>query len=175
MDGVLVDYQGGYKKWNSGKTLKETVDSEGAAAARKRYLEWGIAFWSSLEWLHGGQELWNASKALFETVCILSSTGTTDTTKAEPAQIGKRNWIQKNMPDMKMDNVFIVNGRHMKAEKAAPNAILVDDVGETIEAWDKAGGTGILHNHRRYRDTIEDLEDIARPMSLMEIVKRFKH
>ena len=53
-------------------------------------------------------------------------------------------------------------------------AILVDDREDTIQMWQSKGGYGILHDSRQYKKSIEELEDIARPISLAEIVKRFK-
>lgn len=174
MDGVLVNFEGGYQK-KIGKTLKEVVESEGESAARDNYTKAGVQFWANLEWIEGGKELWDASSTLFQRVCILSSAGTTDPEKGKMVAEGKRLWLRKNIPDIDYSKVFIVNGKHMKKHHADKNAILVDDVAVTIKEWNQAGGFGILHNSKNYKKTIEDLTDISRPMNLSEIAKRLGH
>jgi hypothetical protein len=79
------------------------------------------------------------------------------------------------MPEMDPSKVFIVFGKHLKIGYARKNSILVDDVWVTIHNWNKAGGFGIHHNYNNYKKTIEDLEDISRPINLSEIAKRFLH
>lgn len=177
MDGVLVDYDSGYVK------LAQSVKSTGVdkkdriQAIRKAYHDAGAQFWADLEWEHGGQEVWNTAKRLFDRVCILSSTGA----KADPsgrAKIvdqGKREWLKKNLPDMPDSNVFIVHGKHLKPNYATKTSILVDDMASTIILWNQAGGLGILHDSRRYKDTLETLVEIAAPINLMEIVKLIRH
>jgi 5'(3')-deoxyribonucleotidase len=54
------------------------------------------------------------------------------------APTGKFNWRQKNYPDL---NLVITKSKHLLA---APDAILIDDDGRQIEAFDKAGGKGFL-------------------------------
>ena len=175
LDGVLVDFNGGYRKLSNGKTIQETNDEEGERAARAKYLAAGEEFWANLDWIRGGQELWNAAKNLFEHVAILSSAGTTDAERGKMVDAGKRRWLQKNIPDMNQSNVFIVLGKHNKQKYASKLGILVDDVRVTIDQWNKAGGFGILHNATHFKRTIEELEDISRPFSLAEIAKRFLH
>lgn len=174
MDGVLVDFQGGYIKISGGKTLQEYAMAENESAARETYLKEGSSFWANLGWIHGGKELWDAASHLFEKVCILSSAGTTDIEKAAVVAAGKREWLKNNIPSLSSDRIFIVPGKHRKQEYAAKDAILVDDVAVTIKQWNAKGGYGILHNSKNYKKTIEDLEDISRPIKLSEIVKRFK-
>lgn len=174
MDGVLVDFEGGYLKISSGLSLQEYANAYTIEDARQRYLDEGASFWANLGWIHGGKELWDAASRLFERVCILSSAGTTDEEKASIVAAGKREWLKNNIPSIPDNRIFIVPGKHRKQEYAAKDAILVDDVAATIKQWNANGGYGILHNSKNYKKTIEDLEDISRPMKLSEIVKRFK-
>ena len=174
LDGVMVDFEGGFKKLTNGTGLKQFAQSQGDAAARAQYLQAGTKFWSELDWIHGGKEVWDTASRLFERVCILSSAGTTDQEKAEPVIAGKRLWLKKNIPSIPENRIFVVLGKHRKQEFAAKNAILVDDVAATIKQWNDAGGFGILHSSSNYKKTLEDLEDVAGPIKLSEIVKRFK-
>lgn len=174
MDGVLVDFNGGFKQISNGADIKKYAQANGEEAARKQYLEAGIKFWSELAWQEGGKEVWATASRLFERVCILSSAGTTDPVKAQVVEAGKLQWLAKNMPSMPKNNIFIVRGKHLKQQYASRGSVLVDDVSKTIKEWNAAGGYGVLHNYQHYKKTIETLEDIARPIKLSEIVKRFK-
>lgn len=175
MDGVLVDFEGGFKSLSNGMKSGEMANKYGEKVVQSQFLSAGIEFWANLNWINGGKELWNASKELFEKVYILSSSGTTDPMKGKTVREGKILWLQKNIPDMPEQNIFVVNGKHMKKTKASRDGILVDDVAITIKEWNAAGGYGILHNNKYYKSTIETLEDISRPLNLSEIMKRRKH
>jgi len=175
MDGVLVDFDSGFIKLSRGLHIKDLAVKYGEKVARNKFLEAGESFWEDMEWLSGGKELWEASKRLFERVCILSSMGTSDVEKGKVVKEGKLKWLRKNMPDMNESNVFIVPGKHVKKTYASKESILVDDMPITILEWNKAGGFGILHDSTHYKKTIEDLEDIAGPIKLSEIAKRIRH
>lgn len=174
MDGVLVDFKNGFLRLSSGLDLSKYAQTFGEPAARDRYLKAGPSFWTNLEWINGGKEVWDAASSLFENVCILSSAGTTDEEKAEVVEIGKRAWLKKNIPSIPDNKVFIVKGKHMKQQLAARDAILVDDVPETIRQWTAGGGYGILHSSVNYKKTIEELEDLSRPIKLSELAKRIR-
>lgn len=177
MDGVLVDFQDGYRKFAQGikdaGLIKGMDKEEARAVVRQHYGAAGAGFWAKLGWANGGQALWNTAKRLFERVCILSSTGA----KADPSgrgkevEEGKLEWLKTNIPDMPSGNIFIVHGKHLKKNHAAKNAILVDDMAVTIKEWNEAGGYGILHDDRYFENTIETLVEIAAPMSLGEMAK----
>ena len=174
MDGVLVDFQNGFRGITKGMTPDEMKLKFGDKTVREYYLNAGSEFWADLDWVEGGKELWKASSLLFERVCILSSMGTTDPKRGKEVEEGKRQWIKKNIPSLDQSNVFIVAGKHIKKKYASKNSILVDDMPITVREWNISGGFGILHHHLEYKKTIEDLEDIARPISLTEMAKRIR-
>lgn len=153
--------------------LQQYSKEHNEAETRQKYLDAGSKFWADLDWIHGGKEVCDASFRLFERVCILSSAGTTNEERAMVVASGKRAWLKKNIPSIPEDRIFIVPGKHRKQEFAAKNAILVDDIGTTISQWNHKGGYGVLHSSNNYKKTIEDLEDVSRPIKLSEIVKRF--
>ena len=173
MDGVLVDFGSGYRKLTKGMSMKDMAEKYGADVARKHFLKAGVNFWATLDWEYGGKELFETATRLFNTVRILSSAGTTDPEKGKMVVAGKRLWIKTNLPSMSMSDVIIVPGKHVKKTYATKNSILVDDMPSTIRDWNAAGGYGILHESGRYKKTIEDLEDISRPIKITELVKRF--
>lgn len=174
MDGVLVDFQGGYagmarKIPYQGLTQKEWED-----LVHKHYSKAGVEFWANLNWIHGGKEVWHAAHSLFQKVCILSSASTNDPNRYKMVKDGKIQWLKQHMPQMHHDNIYIVTGKEVKQDFAAKNAILVDDKGITIKQWNAAGGFGIHHDSNHYRRTIETMEEIADPINLSEIIKRFR-
>jgi hypothetical protein len=175
MDGVLVDFEGGFKRKSNGMNLKQFAQAHSDQAARAQYLEAGMEFWTGLDWIQGGKELWDTATRLYSRVCILSSSGTTDEVKSEVVEMGKRAWLKKNIPSLTPERIFVVRGKHRKQEFAAKNSILVDDIAATIKQWNEAGGFGILHNSSNYKRTLEDLEDVAGPIKISEIVKRLKN
>lgn len=173
MDGVLVDFGSGYRKLTKGMSMKDMAEKYGADVARKHFLKAGVNFWATLDWEYGGKELFETAARLFNTVRILSSAGTTDPEKGKMVVAGKRLWIKTNLPSTSMSDVIIVPGKHVKKTYATKNSILVDDVSITIKEFSENGGYGILHNSTRYRDTIETLEDIARPIKISELARRY--
>lgn len=172
MDGVLVDFEGGFIKLSKGVKATELYKQYGDKAVQHYYLSAGADFWADLDWIEGGRELWEVSRKLFRNVNILSSAGTTDPEKGKPVVAGKMMWLKKHMPEIPESNIFIVYGKHNKQKYATKESILVDDVSETIKIWNAKGGYGILHKASNYKQTIETLEDIVRPLNLSEILKR---
>lgn len=174
MDGVLVNFEGGYLQLSKGLPLKEYAHQFGDQSARDNYLNAGVQFWAGLEWIRGGREVWDTASRLFERVCILSSAGTTDPIKGEVVRQGKLQWLKKHIPSLPEERIFIVGGKHRKQEHASRNGILVDDVPSTIQQWNAKGGYGILHHDGSYKKTLEELEDLAKPIKLGEIAKRYQ-
>jgi hypothetical protein len=171
MDGVLVNFDKGNveSKQNFKKLMLKYHDK----SIETLHDIWMVRFWADLEWLYGGKELWEISKKLFNDVFILSSVGTVDPKKGKLSEAGKRLWVQNNMPDMPQSNVIIVYGKENKIPYANKFSILVDDMPITIQRWKEKGGYGILHRASNYKKTIEDLEDISRPIKISELVRRF--
>lgn len=161
LDGCIVNFNKGYKKLTNNISIEKIRDKQGDKVARDTFLNAGSKFWEDLEWIDGGKELYNAASSLFKHVYILSSAGTTDEAKAKIVEKGKCDWIIKNIPSMKMENVIIARGRHQKQKYASPLSILVDDLSDTIKLWDENGGIGILHKSDNYHLTITKLKELS--------------
>jgi len=177
LDGVLVDFIGGSTNLKSG--VKE-INFHDPNNNPNKNISLGVYnpekvlhFWSNLEWINGGKELFYTASKLFDKVCILSSTGSSDVTKSSIIEKGKLIWLKNNIPSIKKSNIFIVNNSKLKQEFSNKFSILVDDKDSNITQWNTQGGFGILHYSKRYEKSIESLEDIAYPTSITEIVKRF--
>ncbi len=173
MDGVLTDFDGGFA--DIYYSIQGKMDpKEKEEAARQLYTKAGAQFWEELDWEQGGKELWEASANLFEQVGILSSASAKSIERLEEVTDGKIAWLKKHMPELPEDSIIIVASKDQKQNYSNKFSILVDDKAATIQQWNARGGYGILHKASQYRRTIEELEDIARPISLAEIVKRLK-
>ena len=178
MDGVLVDYSGGW--WAIAKQLNiKPVEIKGEMEYTKEDLgrvhgqTIQPAFWENLGWEYGGEALWGAANLLFENIHILTSTAAKkDVNKHKIVEAGKLVWIKHNLhPHVPASNIHVVPEGVEKAKFADKLAILVDDRPSTIKAFNQAGGYGILHKAKQYKKTVEELSEIARPMSLGEIAR----
>ena len=54
----------------------------------------------------------------------------------------KKVWLKRHHIDFTAN---IVPGRHLKANYAKPDVILIDDTTDVIDDFNRAGGIGILH------------------------------
>jgi len=167
LDGVLVNFDKGYKKLSNDISLGEYAKLYGKQPAKEIFFNAGPKFWEDLEWISGGKELFNVTSDLFKQVFILSSTGTSDELKSKVVETGKRNWLKTHIPSIPSENIFVVRGRHRKQEHSTPNSILVDDMVDTVNSWNSLGGIGILHNSDNYQETIEELK-------LLSLIKQVK-
>jgi 5'(3')-deoxyribonucleotidase len=172
MDGVLVDFNNGYKKIADGQSFEEVEEERGKPFAVEKFLNQGKEFWSNLDWIHGGKELYEDCRLLFRNPRILSSTGSKER-KDQHAKIseGKREWLIRELSQINKEDIIIVEDRHLKQKYASKTGILIDDHPTNIAEWNNSGGTGILHNSRNYRKTIDALQDIINP-SLFEVARR---
>lgn len=92
----------------------------------------GKEFWSTMEWMPDGKELWKA-------VEIYKPTILTAPTRHKDSIEGKKEWLYKNLPEVP----YLID--QDKAAHAGKNKILIDDREKNIKKWEEAGGIGILH------------------------------
>jgi hypothetical protein len=90
---------------------------------------------------------------------ILSSSGGEKFHNEVTAQ--KIEWLKKHGLDYKPN---IVPGRKHKKDWATPDSILIDDTPDVIEAFNKAGGIGILH--KDLGETLNQLKNaVEKPLN----------
>lgn len=173
MDGVLVDYSGGW--WaiaqEMGFNSADGTPEEVVFQINRHTLD--PKFWENLKWELGGEELLAASNILFEHIHILTSTAAyNDSEKHKAIKEGKLLWLKKNIhPYIPPGNIHVVTNWEKKAQFASKLSILVDDRPRTVKAFKNEGGYGILHKAKKYRDTIDELREIAFPIKLGEIAR----
>ncbi len=151
MDGVLADFEGGFYKI-SGTTVNDVTDEEMWASIGA----YGKAkFFSELEWMAGGKEIWQYASDNFPKVKILSALGRSDKIDKQTTQ-GKLMWIRHNIPSLQLDDIILVDNKHRKRHYCKQGDIIIDDTSVVIDEWTERGGVGILY--KTASDTIARLK-----------------
>lgn len=105
----------------------------------------GEGFWSSMEWMPDGRQLWNAIEIYKPTVLTAPS-------RHESSVEGKKIWLKNNLPGVP----YIIDDK--KDSYADKDFILIDDREKNIKKWEQAGGIGILH--KSTNTTLDKLKEI---------------
>jgi len=143
MDGVLVDFDNGFKKV-SGLLPKEYVTKYSNNAFWKVIRD-TKNYWLNLEWIKDGRKLWSYIKK-YNPIILTTPGGDIEECKQQ-----KTKWIQKEL-----GNIMIVFS-DSKENYANSNSILIDDNFEkNISPWITKGGIGILHKNTK--STIQQLQ-----------------
>lgn len=144
LDDTLTNYSGRIRSYNI-----VDVDTGEEMPIEPRDTVYNQEFWSGAVWLPGAKRMLDFALKNFPRVEIL--TAVPMLSKADQAQTGnkyfeapikgKEEWIRTNIGEVNIN--WSGNGK-AKAAFASPNCILVDDKPENIEAFESAGGVGIL-------------------------------
>lgn len=146
MDGVLVDFERGYKEL-TGSYIKDRTDNNnfwGPIDAE------GPSFWANLPWMSDGQQLWGYIKKYNPN--ILSSPS-----RSQSSRVGKEAWCKIHIPNQYKK--LLLYPRHEKQMFSGENRILIDDLPNTIQEWNNKGGIGILHTSAA--NTIKELKKLG--------------
>jgi len=132
MDGVLVDFNGGYKKLTG-------VELDGEHRNDTNFWDpinkAGYDFWVNLGWIKpDGHTLWDFIKSHNPTLLSAPSRQT-------ESRVAKHDWVERELPGTQL----ILRSAKHKKDFAEPNSILIDDRKDNIDGWIDAGGIGILH------------------------------
>ena len=145
LDGVLADFELGYKKLTGidlqvekpeGKELWDPISKA------------GVGFWAGLKWMPGGQQLWDYIKPFNPQLLSAPS-------REQSSRIGKHVWVKHKIPGTKL----ILRYAKQKQELATPESILIDDRQANIDQWEAAGGIGI--HHINTKNTISQLKELG--------------
>lgn len=145
MDGVLTDFDRQLSDILGYPTKGTETSGKNSAKVWKKIEDAGVKYWSEMPWMPEGRRLWDHIKKYGPTILTAPA-------RHEDCKVGKRKWIQDNIPG----TPYIMETK--KYLYADPNSILIDDREKNINAWEKAGGVGILHKNTE--DTITLLEEI---------------
>ena len=146
MDGVIVDFEGAYEKL-TGKNIKGN-HVKGDADFWQPITDAGESFWTEMEWMIDGKELWNYIKPYSPKLLSAPS-------RQESSRTGKQKWVEQNIPG----TILLLKSAEYKQFYASPKSILIDDRTDNIQRWKAAGGVGILHTSAA--DTIQQLKELG--------------
>lgn len=151
MDGVLTNFPKSFKELDGNERRLEPNEFE-AEYGRNKFWEIighaGEEYWSEMEWMPDGKELWEQLKPFKPTILSAPS-------RDPKSRTGKHKWILSNLNITQ--NFYTINPKKWKpGYKIILNSqkhlfvrneydILIDDTPRKIEKWNAAGGTGILH------------------------------
>jgi len=166
MDGVLVDFDEGYKQLTGMSTQHVNAQDKSNfwKAFRQGLVDKDISeesFWTNLDWQPGGKELWDYI-APYKPYVLTAPAVNFDlpddqrySQEYNESMKGKLNWVQR-LPNMR--KVYFAAAKN-KPKFARPNHILIDDRKDTIDAWNANGGIGILYQSAQ--QVIEDLKELG--------------
>jgi hypothetical protein len=133
MDGVIVDFDKQFKEL-TGMGPREFESNFGKEKFWEKITQAGVGFWRGMEWMPGGQELYD--RVSKHNHFLLSAPS-----QDESSKIGKRMWRRDNTPSTRL----ILSSAKNKPNYADKSNILIDDRADTINAWKANGGIGILY------------------------------
>ena len=145
MDGVLVDFDKGYKKL-TGKSIKGEFYND--AHFWDPINKAGKKFWVDLEWESDGHQLWDYIKKYKPKLLSAPS-------RQNDSRVGKHEWVERELPGVPL---ILRTAKHKK-DLATPDSVLIDDRLDNIEGWKEAGGIGI--HHTSTEKTIEELKKLG--------------
>ena len=154
MDGVLVDFDKGYKDLTGKDTKHHDVQDKNEfwRLLDKSLEEKGLEeydYWVNLPWMPDGKLLWNYISPYKPYILTAPS--------LDPgSKIAKREWVERELPEAK--NVYFRRAQ-LKPNFSGKNRILIDDREDTIESWIAQGGIGI--HHTSAANTIEQLKNLG--------------
>jgi len=169
LDGVLVDFDRGFialPNNKEGLTPKEYEAKHGKDSIWPMIDALGESFWTNLQWMKDGRELWDYIKQ-YDPI-ILSAPS-----RHPGCFTGKSKWVKQHLGidqdpvtdpnNFSAETRFILaNHKHDYVKPAEDllkkHPVLIDDFSKKLEKWTKAGGTGILHNDAT--DTIRVVEEM---------------
>jgi len=138
MDGVLCDFDERFEHFY-GETPKEYYAEKGTKALQDAVNKVGIAFWSKMNWMPGGQELWSII-GKYKPIILTSPS------KFEYAKEGKKLWIQNNLNPQPKRILFAQTGqKHAMMTSDPKNSMLIDDYWSNLAPWKALGGIAIMH------------------------------
>jgi len=166
MDGVLVDFDKGYKELTGVST--QHADSQGKNEFwdlyRNSLKEKNIpekSYWANLDWMPDGKQLWDYISP-YNPYVLTAPSVNFDIPFEERYKLennesmqGKTEWVQR-LPNMRK---LYFRAAKRKADFAGPNKILIDDRKDTIDSWNANGGIGIFHTTAA--NTIKQLQDLG--------------
>lgn len=167
MDGVQADFFTQWARWHNqkfGQSHVERYKDIGSKEQREQSIselsaegpEFIERFFATLPVLRGGQKLlaWLRQNRIPFTVLSAPLRG-----MHAPSIAGKKTWLDKHNPGTSGSAIFTGDKAQMATRGGRPN-VLVDDFKKYVNAWDAAGGIGILYRDDNVDAAIKQLAAI---------------
>lgn len=161
LDGVLVDFDKGFKKISGGVSAEEfaRVKFHGDVKAAKGTF-WkiinraGANWWANLDPMPDGMVLWNFFKK-YNPIILTAGRGT-------GIKEGKTAWVHKHLgPDIKV--VISLRGEdkpmYITSDQNTIH-VLIDDTKKNIDAWNNSGDGKVAMLHTSAADTIRKFTEM---------------
>jgi 5'(3')-deoxyribonucleotidase len=142
MDGVLVDFNKGYKELTGVDLGSEHRNDDHFWDPIN---EKGYDFWINLGWMPDGKRLWNYIKKYNPELLSAPS-------RQPESRVAKHDWVKRELPDV---HLILRSAKHKK-DFATPTSILIDDRIDNVQGWREAGGIAIHHVSTKH--TIDQLK-----------------
>lgn len=166
MDGVLCNFSKRFQELND-----EHLTFEEYEAKHGKYSGWeivkkaGSEFWSNLEWMPDGKELWSYLNQISSPTILSSPSREYSSIKGKMKWIGANLGISQSTPTTKSkgwdkDTRIILSSHKHLYVLPGVKSILIDDTPSKIDKWEAAGGIGILHTSTA--ETIASLNRIIK-------------
>jgi len=151
MDGVLTDFESrfdhftgmhpqDYEKKHGAPGFWDLIDNQ-----------IGVKFWVGMDWMPGGEQLWNFIKPYQPHLL-------TSPSRNDNSRLGKNLWVKNNL-NPKPKVIFAYSKD--KQTKANPQSILIDDKGSNIKEWAAANGIAIRCKDGNVVPVIKQLKDLG--------------
>lgn len=138
MDGVLCDFDDRFMYYYD-IDPRDYYKERGSKAFEDAVNKAGVQFWSKMNWMPGGKELWSII-GKYDPIILTSPS------KFEYAKEGKQEWIKTHLNPQPKKILFAQTGdKHSKMETDPKRSILIDDYFPNIAPWKELGGIGIMH------------------------------
>lgn len=155
MDGVLCDFHKRYQELfgyqPGGEGRENERDRKEFSSNWKHFVE--TRQFETLDWFAGGMALVSFVESLDVSIEILSSSGGIRNHSEVREQ--KTIWLSNNRLWYPTN---IVPGRRVKKFFAMKGNVLIDDTEDVIDAFNEAGGIGILH--KNVNETMNRLKEL---------------
>jgi len=151
MDGVLTDFD------KAAQQLDPNIFKLPLNEMWNKIQNKGVEFWSDMDWIEGGKELWNYL-IYYNPKLLTALPGLSDDDPTKHyASEGKKIWVRKNLGPKYLKRLILTTSPE-KQKFANVNSILIDDTEKLINQWENNHGIGILHTNTV--NTINTLKSI---------------
>lgn len=151
MDGVLTNFESRFEHY-TGVKPKEYEHQHGPAKFWDLIdNQIGLVYWTGMDWMPGGRELWDF-------IAPYKPTLLTSPSKHDTSRLGKNTWVKNNItPTPKVIFAYSED----KQKYANPDCILIDDKKSNINQWNSQGGIGLRCLYGNIDPVIDRLKELG--------------